>query len=86
MEETDHGLEQRQTQPKEPKGDVLLLCCFCDTLTSLVSSLPAGASMGTTFEIQLLVDIWANWNHRSNTAGTGKHRYWEVVAWIETEK
>lgn len=42
--------------------------------------------MGTTFEIQLLVDIWANWNHRSNTAGTGKHRYWEVVAWIETEK
>lgn len=36
-----------------------MFCFFAAfvTLTSLASSLPAGASMGNTFEIHLLVDI-----------------------------
>lgn len=42
-----------------------MFCFFAAfvTLTSLASSLPAGASMENTFEIHLLVDIRENWNH-----------------------
>lgn len=65
-----------------------MFCFFAAsvTLTSLASSLPAGASMGNTFEIHLLVDIRENWNHCTDYVAIGKHRYWKVVAWIDTEK